>query len=144
MRREHYNAQYFFFSKLLVHTRASHFRTCRVTTNQPKLSFEFLKKHVLESFAVFSKLLNAFVELVESHLVLKELPAEFGLIVDERNFLNAINLCGGLWAKFPRDRIRAVPQLLEESGRDGKEVHACECFDFANLQEIRRRSVRNA
>lgn len=81
------------------------------------------------------------MELVESHLILKELPAEFGLIVNKRNFLDAINLCGGLWAKLPWDRIRAVPQLLEQSGRDGKEVHACECFDLANLQEIRGRSV---
>jgi hypothetical protein len=98
---------------------------------------------VLEGTAVFSELLNAFVELVESHLVLKEIPAEFGFIVNKRNFLDAINLCGSLWAKPPRDRNRAVPQLLEESGRDGKEVHACECFDLANLQEIRRRSIRN-
>ena len=85
------------------------------------------------------------MELVESHLVLKELPAEFGFIVNKRNFLNAINLCGSLWAKPPRDRIRAIPQLLEECGRDGKEVHACECFDLANLQGVRGRSVsRNA
>jgi hypothetical protein len=82
------------------------------------------------------------MELVESHLVLKELPAEFGLIVDKRDFFNAINLCGGLRAKLPRDGIRGVPQLLKESGRDGKEVHACECFDLANLQEICGRSVR--
>ena len=110
-------------------------------THRPKSSLKFLKKHALEGFAVFSKLLNTFVELVESHLVLKELPAEFGLIVDKGNFLNAINLCGGLWTKLPRDRTRAVPQLLEESGRDGKEVHACECFDLTNLQEIRGMSV---
>jgi hypothetical protein len=49
-----------------------------------------------------------------------------------------------LWAKLPLDGTRAVPQLLEESRRDGKEVHACECFDLANLQDIRGRSVRNA
>ncbi len=65
------------------------------------------------------------MELVESHLVLKELPAEFCLIINIGDFLNAIDLGSGLWAKLPRDRIRAVPQLLEERGRDSKEVNAC-------------------
>ena len=74
------------------------------------------------------------MELIESHLILKKLPAEFGLIVDIRNFPNGVSLSGRVWVKPPRDRIRAVPQLLEEGGRDSKKVHACECLNLANLQ----------
>ena len=91
-------------------------------------------EHLLEGVAVFSKLLDTFMELIKSHLILKELPAEFGLIVDIRNFPNGVGLSGRVWAKPPRDRIRAVPQLLEEGGRDSKKVHACECLNLANLQ----------
>jgi hypothetical protein len=47
------------------------------------------------------------MELVES-------PAEFGLIVNKINFLNAINLCGGLSAKLPRS--------LSSSRRTGETV----------------------
>ena len=148
MRCEHYNPTQFFLNcwHALVHLIFVHVELQRTSTpsHRPKLSLELLEKHVLEGHAVFSKLLNAFVELVKSHLVLKELPAEFGFIVNVRNLVNVISLCGGLYAEPPRDSIRTVPQLLEERGRDGKEVHACKCFDLANLQEICGKSVRNA
>lgn len=106
-----------------------------------KLSPDFLKKDVLEGAPVFSKLLDTFMELVESHLVLKKFPAEFGLIFNIGNFRNTFSLCGDLWAKPPGDRIRAVPQLLEEGRGDSKEVDACKRLNLANL---RRRSVRTA
>lgn len=73
------------------------------------------------------------MQLVESHLILKKLPAEFGFIVNKGNLRNGVSLCGDLWAKPPRDRSRAVPQLLEEGWRDSKKVDACECLNLANL-----------
>ena len=56
------------------------------------------------------------MELVEGHLVLEKLPTEFGLIVDIRNFLDRLGLCGGLCVELLGDGIGAVFQLLEERG----------------------------
>jgi len=77
------------------------------------------------------------MELVEGHLVLEKLPAEFGLIVDIGNFLDWLGLGGGLCVELLWDGIGAVPQLLEERRRDSEEVHARECLDLANLDEMR-------
>lgn len=78
------------------------------------LSLEFLEEHGLEGLAILSKLLDTFMELVEGHLVLEKLPAEFGLIVDIGNFLDWLGLCGSLCVEPPGDGIGALPQLLEE------------------------------
>jgi hypothetical protein len=44
----------------------------------------------------------------------------------------------------PRDGISTIPQLLEECGRDSEEVHARECLDLADLDEIREISIMRA
>jgi hypothetical protein len=77
------------------------------------------------------------VELVESHLVLKKLPAEFGFIVNIGNLCDW-DLRRGSHVKPPGDGISAVPQLLEECGRDSEEVNARECLDFTGLNETVR------
>jgi hypothetical protein len=115
---------------------SSYIKNYNEPAHRRKLGPDFLKKYVLEGFAVFSKLLDTFMELVESHLVLKKFPAEFGLIFNIGNFRNGFSLCRDLWAKPPRDTIRTVPQLLEEGRRDSKEVNACKCLNLANLQKI--------
>jgi hypothetical protein len=126
---------YYTFTLLIVH------KNYNEPAHRHKLSPDFLEKDVLKGAAVFSKLLDSFMELVEGHLVLKKIPAEFGLIFNIGNFRNTFSLCGELWAKPPGNRIRAVPQLLEERRGDSKEVNACKCLNLANL---RRRSVRIA
>jgi hypothetical protein len=100
-------------------------------------------EHSLEGLAILGELLDTFVKLVESHLVLKKLPAEFGLIVNIGNFLDW-NLRGGSRVEFPGDGISAVPQLLKECGRDSEEVHACECLDLTGLNEIHEVSITGA
>ena len=75
---------------------------------------EFLEEHGLEGLAILSKLLDAFMELVEGHLVLEKLPAEFGLIVNIGDLLDWFGLCGGLCIEPLGDGIGALPQLLEE------------------------------
>lgn len=80
------------------------------------------------------------MELVESHLVLKKIPAEFGLIVNKGNFLDW-GLRGVSRVEPPGDGISAVPQLLKERGGDGEEVHACECPDLTGLNELREVSI---
>ena len=47
---------------------------------------ELLLEQVPESVAVLGELLDTFVQLVEGHLVLEELPAELGLVVDVGDF----------------------------------------------------------
>jgi len=81
------------------------------------------------------------MELVESHLILKKLPAEFWLIVNIGNFLDWV---GASCVEPPGNGSSAVPQFLEECRRDGKEVHACECLNLPNLSEIRGISVTSA
>ena len=50
-----------------------------------RLSRELLAEQALEGLAVLSELLDTLVKLVERHLVLEELPAELGLVVDVRD-----------------------------------------------------------
>lgn len=38
---------------------------------------------MLESLTIFSKLFDTFVKLIESNLVLKEIPTKFGFVVNE-------------------------------------------------------------
>lgn len=65
------------------------------------LSRDLLVEKLLESLAVLSELLDTLVELVEGHLVLKEGPAELGLIVDEADFVDGVGRSGytrGSWS----------------------------------------------
>jgi len=39
-------------------------------------------KKLLDSFTILSKLLDALMKLVESHLILQESPTELGLVID--------------------------------------------------------------
>lgn len=95
-------------ASLLVHEKV------QPTSISSDLSLEFLEEHGLEGLAILSKLLDTFMELVEGHLVLEKLPAEFRFIVDIGNLLDWLGLCGGLCVEPLGDGIGALPQLLEE------------------------------
>jgi hypothetical protein len=38
---------------------------------------------MLESLTIFSKLFDTFMKLIESNLVLKEIPTKFGFVINE-------------------------------------------------------------
>ena len=60
----------------------------------PGLRREFLAEDSLERFPVLGKLLDAFVQLVNSHLVLEDGPAEFRFVVDEGDLFDGLEVGG--------------------------------------------------
>ena len=58
------------------------------------LSRELLLQQVLEGLTILSELLDALVQLLEGHGVLKQCPAELGLVVDVRDLGDGLALGG--------------------------------------------------
>lgn len=100
----------------------------------PHSSRELLAEEVLEGLAILGELLDTLVQLVERHLVLKELPAELGLVVDIRDLLDR-RRARAVGVKLLRHRVRRVLELLQQLRRDGEEVDARESLDLADLSE---------
>lgn len=57
------------------------------------LSRDLLAEELLERLSIVGELLNTLVQLVECHLILKELPSELGLIVYVGNLCDGLALC---------------------------------------------------
>ena len=79
------------------------------------LSLDLLLDDVLEGNGVSSELADAFPELLNGHLVLVEVEAESGLVVDV-GLLLEVKRAGGAGVKLLRDSILRVEQLLKEIG----------------------------
>jgi hypothetical protein len=94
------------------------------------------------------------MELVECHLLLEEFPSEFRFVVnirdlrhcacrrscrDKRGYVSQLGdqlvARTGVRVKFPGDRLGRIFKLFEQGGRDGEEVNACKCFNFASLKD---------
>jgi hypothetical protein len=84
-----------FFSYSEAHNKQGHGRDLG--------SRESLEENILQGDAILSKLLDTFVKLVKGHLIFKELPAEFGFIVNKRNFRDWFCLSGSFGAELPGD-----------------------------------------
>lgn len=56
------------------------------------LSIELLLQQVLEGLAILSELLDTLMEFFKRHRVLKQCPAELGLVVDVGDFRNGFGL----------------------------------------------------
>jgi hypothetical protein len=93
---------------------------------------------VPEGDSILSELLDALVKLVERHLILKEFPTKFGLVVNIGDLGNGVGLggCGrivrtssvcspdlnaltGSCVQLGRDWVVRALELLEEVRRDG-------------------------
>lgn len=74
------------------------------------------------------------MKLVEGHLVLKESPAELGLVVDEGDLLELLSAgSGSLSIELLGDGRGVVLELLKERGGDGQEVNTSKGLDLAGL-----------
>ena len=108
---------------------------------------ELLTEELLEGVAVLGELLDALVQLVERHLLLEQLPAELGLVVDVGDLGVLLGRgAGGLGVELLGDGRGVVLELLEEKSiilklirlddNDARgEVDAGESFDLADVAE---------
>jgi len=98
---------------------------------------ELLAEDVLECLRVGSEGANALGELVRRHLVLRQLPSELRLVVDERDLGQLFSALGLLHAQLGLDLVGRVLQLLQQLGCDGQVVAASELLDFPDVGKTR-------
>jgi len=65
---------------------------------------------------------------------MKELPPEFGLVIDVGDLSDGSVLRGKGGVELLGDGSGGFGEFVEEGGGDSEEVDACEGFDFAGLQ----------
>jgi hypothetical protein len=135
-----------------LRNRAQNNRKSKKEAEPEYLSREFLPEEVLQSLTILGEFFDAFVELVESHLLLEERPSEFGFVVNIRDFGQCVCLRSyrdkrgymsqlghqvmartGVRVKFSGDRLSRIFEFFKQGGRDSEEVDACKCLDFASL-----------
>jgi hypothetical protein len=73
------------------------------------------------------------MELVERHLLLQELPAELGLVVNEGDLVDGVTLPGVVGVKLLGHLHGGLLEFLEEAGGDGKEIDTSEGLDLVDL-----------
>lgn len=79
------------------------------------LSLDLLAQNVLERYSISSEFRDALAQLLNGHLVLVEVEAEVGLVVDVALLLE-VERAGILGDELLRDVIVGVVELLEEVG----------------------------
>lgn len=82
------------------------------------LSRELLTEDVPKRVSILSELLDTLVQLIKRHLVLEQLPAELGLVVNVRDLGYRLCLSRRLGIELLRNRLRRALELLEKGGRD--------------------------
>lgn len=85
------------------------------------LSRQLLPQNVLEGDGVGGKLADALAQLLDGHLVLVEVEAEQGLVVDVRLLLNVKGGSGG-GVELLGDGLGGVEELLEQVGLCGSHI----------------------
>lgn len=87
-------------------------------SNRSDLSLELLSEGTPKSVCILSKLLDTLVQLVPCHLILKEFPAELGLVVDVRDLRDRICLGRCLCIELLRDRLGRILEFFKKSRCD--------------------------
>jgi hypothetical protein len=107
-----------------------------VTSSKLKepLSLDLLAEDVLEGDSVSSEFRDTLAELLDGHLVLVEVEAELGLVVDVALLLE-VERVGAVGVELLGDGVLRVVKLLEQVGGNGEVVASSELSDLADAAE---------
>lgn len=108
------------------------------TRNRNFLSLELLDQRVLQSSTVLGETSDTLVELVKGHDIIEKGPSELGLVVKVGSLGDG--LASGRSVELLGEVVLRLVELIEELGRDGKEVATGKSGDFASVSE---RSTHN-
>lgn len=108
------------------------------TRNRNFLSLELLDQRVLQSSTVLGETSDTLVELVKGHDIIEKFPSELGLVVKVGSLGDG--LASGRSVELLGEVVLRLVELIEELGRDGKEVATGKSGDFTSVSE---RSTHN-
>jgi hypothetical protein len=106
----------------------------REGVTKKRLGLDLLLDDALEGDGVGGELADALAQLLDGHLVLVEVEAELGLVVDVRLLLE-VKAGGAGGVELLGDGLLGVEEVLEQVGGDGEVVAAGELGDLAGVAE---------